>query len=237
MNAREVIAGLALAGLALTTGCGSSRAQDAKNASGANAKPAAVPSAEQVPVAKVGVPLHLQLPATDGSVRVDLTLTGVKLKGKQMCVGLKLKNADTKPLVDPGLSWTWYGTDGRQADTGPGTSDQCDELGDQWAGLDQPTPQPGHYVTGYYGFTVPGKSGKVEFTDSDETPLFDVTYPTTKTTKSNASSATVGHAPAPRPTSGSHGGDPYWGTKVPGYEPPVSGQDCEPGQTPGANGC
>lgn len=55
--------------------------------------------------------------------------------------------------------------------------------------------------------------------------------------KSNANSTMLGHAPAPRPTAGSRDRDPYWGTRAPGYEPPVPGQDCEPGQKPGPNGC
>lgn len=144
----------------------------------ANSSPIAVPALE------VGKSMQLQLPTPDGVVNAEITLTGLKTKPRtvedkagtrELCFGFKLKNTGTRKL-DSNLSWTWFGLDGQQADTDPGTAGQCDELGHQFAGLDQPAPLPGKYVAGYYGMAVPAKAGALEVTDSDGSPLFRLNY-------------------------------------------------------------
>ena len=186
----------ALALLAFAAGCSSS-GDHSKPAAAAKPRPPAatcdpgddscIPPASPtasaptlVPAAQVGHPLHLQLPTSGGTAQVTLTLTGTKLKGRQLCFGAKIRNVgalawkpdDTTASID----WTWFGLDGQQADTGPGTAGQCDELGRQFAGVDQPAPLPGKDVRGYYGLEVPAKPGALEVTDSTGSPLFRLNY-------------------------------------------------------------
>lgn len=137
-----------------------------------------------VPALEVGKSMALQLPTPDGIANAEITLTGLKTKPRtsvdpkgtqELCFGFRLKNTGTRKL-DSGLSWEWFGLDGQQADTDPGTAGQCDELGHEFAGGDQPDPLPGKYVTGYYSMSVPAKPGALEVTDSDESPLFRLNY-------------------------------------------------------------
>lgn len=136
-------------------------------------------SAQPVPVLAVGRSMPLQLPTSSGTVQARITLTGLKVKnGKTLCFAFKLRNTDSKPFPDdgPGLSWKWFGLDGAEADTDPGTAGMCDELGHEFAGMDQPAPQPGKYAAGYYSTSVPAKPGALEVTDSDGSPLFRLNY-------------------------------------------------------------
>lgn len=139
-----------------------------------------------MPVLAVGQSMPLQLPSSGGAVDFQITLTGLKVKApsnvdkpgtRELCFGFRIKNTSTTP-GDSGasLSWKWFGLDGEQADPDMGTSGMCDELGHQFAGLDQPAPMPGKWVSGYYALSVPAKAGALEVTDSDGTPLFRLNY-------------------------------------------------------------
>jgi hypothetical protein len=148
------------------------------------------PSSSPIPVSAldVGQSMQLQLPTSNGAAQLQITLTGLKMKPRtsvdpkgtvEVCFGFKLKNTGTLAFQADdgvGLSWKWFGLDGEQADTNAGTAGICDELGHEFAGLDQPAPLPGKYVAGYYNFTVPAKPGAVEVTDSDDSPLFRLNY-------------------------------------------------------------
>lgn len=131
--------------------------------------------------------MPLQLPTSGGTVQAQITLTGLKLKTagtadkpgtKTLCFGFKLRNTGSQafPSDGAGMSWRWFGLDGQQADTDPGTAGMCGELGHEWAGLDQPAPLPGKWVSGYYSMSVPAKAGALEVTDSDDSPLFRLNY-------------------------------------------------------------
>lgn len=131
--------------------------------------------------------MPLQLPTSSGTIQARITLTGLKLKPrgsndkpgtKTLCFGFRLRNTGTQafPSDGAGLSWTWFGLDGQQADTDPGTAGMCDELGKQFAGMDGPASLPGKYVSGYYSMSVPAKPGALEVTDSDGSPLFRLNY-------------------------------------------------------------
>jgi hypothetical protein len=194
---------LAMALALMATGCGSSHhnegaAQPKKSQSSKACDPAddscipadnASSSPIAVPEAKVRQPMALQLPTSNGTAQVQFTLTGLKIKArgvddkpgtKELCFSFKLRNTGTLSWkaddTTAGIDWKWFGLDGQQADTDPGTFGMCDELGQQFSGLDQPAPLPGKYVTGYYGFTVPSKPGAVEVTDSQGSPLFRLNY-------------------------------------------------------------
>jgi hypothetical protein len=151
--------------------------------------PTGKPSAIAVPALEVGKTMPLQLPSSNGTTSLDITLTGLKTKPRtsvdpkgtqELCFGFKLKNTGTVAYkaddLTAGMSWQWFGLDGEQADTGAGTAGVCDELGHEFAGLDGPAPLPGKYVTGYYNITVPTKPGALEVTDSEDSPLFRLNY-------------------------------------------------------------
>lgn len=194
---------LAVSAVVLVAGCGGHDKQTAapskssKSSAPAPAKSSCEPADDScippdnassspiaVPALEVGKSMALQLPTPDGVANAEITLTGLKTKPRtsvdpkgtqELCFGVKLKNTGARKL-DSGLSWTWFGLDGQQADTDAGTAGVCDELGHQFAGLDGPEPLPGKYVTGYYNMTVPTKPGAIEVTDSDGTPLFRLNY-------------------------------------------------------------
>jgi hypothetical protein len=140
-----------------------------------------------VPAAKVGVPIPVQLSSDAGVVNAEVTVTGMPVKPRtsvdkagtrEFCFGFKVKNTGSGPFGDAGFDWKWFGLDGEQRDDlDAGTADICNELGHQFAGLDQPSPLPGKFVTGYYSILIPSKPGALEITDStDDTPLFRLNY-------------------------------------------------------------
>jgi hypothetical protein len=144
-------------------------------------------SAVAVPAAKVGVPIPVQLSSSNGVVQAEVTVTGMPVKPRtsvdkkgteEFCFGFKLKNTGSAPFGDAEFDWTWFGLDGEQLDDlDAGTAGICDELGTQFAGLEQPNPLPGKYARGYYSMTIPTRPGAVEITDSTEgTPLFRLNY-------------------------------------------------------------
>lgn len=148
-----------------------------------------VTSPVAVPVAEVGKPLDLQLPTSNGTAQIELTLTGLKVKPRTaqdpkstqvVCYSYKVRNTGTTIWTSEdthsGVSWTWFGLDGEMAEPGEADSDACDEFGHQWAGDDQPAPLPGRFVQGYEAFTVPAKPGAVEVEDGDKAPLFRLNY-------------------------------------------------------------
>jgi hypothetical protein len=139
-----------------------------------------------VPVAKRGQPMALQFAGDDGAANAEVTATGVevhprtsvdKAGTKEFCFGFKLKDTGASRF-DGGFDWKWFGLDGEEVDDlDAGTAGMCDaELGHQFAGLDQPAPLPGKFVSGYYSFLIPTKPGAVEITDGEGTPLFRLDY-------------------------------------------------------------
>lgn len=140
-----------------------------------------------MPAAKVGVPIPVQLPSSDGVVNAEVTVTGMPVKARtsvdkagtqEFCFGFKVKNTGSGPFGDAGFNWKWFGLDGEEVDDlDAGTAGVCDELGTEFAGLEQPDPLPGKYARGYYSFLIPAKPGAVEITDStDDSPLFRLDY-------------------------------------------------------------
>lgn len=140
-----------------------------------------------MPSAKVGVPFPVQLSSSDGVVDAEVTVTGMPVKPRtsvdkkgvqEFCFGFKVKNTGSGPFGDAGFDWKWFGVDGEEVDDlDAGTAGVCDELGTEFAGLDQPDPLPGKYARGYYNFLIPLRPGAVEITDStDGTPLFRLDY-------------------------------------------------------------
>jgi hypothetical protein len=143
-------------------------------------------SAVAVPAAVVGRPLQVQLPSDGGTVQAEVTVTGMPVKARtptdkagtrEFCFGFKVKNTGTGSFGNAGFDWTWFGLDGEQVDdVNAGTADICRELGHQFAGLDQPSPLPGKFTSGYYSILIPAKPGAMEITDTDGTPLFRLNY-------------------------------------------------------------
>lgn len=141
-----------------------------------------------IPALAVGKTMPVQMPTANGTAQLQVTLTGLKTKHQQgdaagtqeLCFGLKLQNTGTlayKPDdITAGINWKWFGLDGQQSDPDMGTADECTEFGHQWAGMDQPAPLPGKWVSGYYAIQIPKKPGAVEITDHQGTPLFRLNY-------------------------------------------------------------
>ena len=150
--------------------------------------PTAKVSAVPVPAVTVGQPFRYQMPTSEGAASLELTVTSVKVKPATssdpkgtvtVCVKGRLRNVGTVAYsaddTDAQMGAKWFGLDGRQADVNPGTIGACGG-GQVWAGIDQPAPQPGRYVSGVWMYNVPSGPGALEVTDSAGHPLYRINY-------------------------------------------------------------
>jgi hypothetical protein len=151
--------------------------------------PTGTPTPEPVPALEVGKPFRYQVPSDNGAVSLEITMTALKTrpgtssdpKGTvTVCFGFKLKNTGMVSFsggdISAATNAKWFGLDGQQADTNPGTMETCKGLGEEWGGIDQPAPLPGKYVTGVWMYNVPNRPGAVEVTDADGSPLYRLNY-------------------------------------------------------------
>jgi hypothetical protein len=166
-------------------GCGSS----GHGAAAARTKPSAAPSktacdpagsscipphhpstsAIAVPVLEVGKSMPIQLPTSNGTAKLEMTATALKLrhpkgmdnpKDDQLCFAFKLKNTGSVAYkandMTAAISWVWFGLDGQQNDNLDATvAGACKDLGKENFGFDQAAPLPGKYATGVYAIAVP----------------------------------------------------------------------------------
>lgn len=141
-----------------------------------------------VPAAEIGKPFQFQISTADGAANLEITVTSMRTKPGTssdpkgtvtVCVRGRLRNTGTVAFkaddtdAQPGAQW--FGLDGQQADTEPGTLGTCGD-GQVWAGIDQPAPLPGRFVSGVWMYNVPDKPGALEVTDSVGHPLYRLNY-------------------------------------------------------------
>jgi len=151
--------------------------------------PTAKASDIPVPAVQVGRPFKYQMPTAEGAAHLEITVTGLKTRPRAssdpkgtvtLCVSFKLRNVGTVKYssddTDAQTGSQWFGLDGRQADTTPGTIGTCHGLGQEWAGIEQPAPSPGKYVSGVWMYNIPGGPGALEVTDSAGSPLYRIDY-------------------------------------------------------------
>jgi hypothetical protein len=187
-------------------GCGSS----GHGAAAARTKPSAAPSktacdpaggscipphhpstsAIAVPVLEVGKSMPIQLPTSNGTAKLEMTATALKLrhpkgmdnpKDDQLCFAFKLKNTGSVAYkandMTAAISWVWFGLDGQQNDNlDAAVAGACKDLGKENFGFDQAAPLPGKYANGVYAIAVPKAPGVLEITDFDGSPLFRLNY-------------------------------------------------------------
>jgi hypothetical protein len=200
MKKTLIVAG---ASILLTAGCGSSGGHDvasgqAKTATKRSAPcddavPKCMPSTKTsyipVPAVRTGRPFRYQMPTSEGAANLEITVLSVKTRPGTstdpkhtvtLCVRFKLRNVGTVRYssddTDAQTAGLWFGLDGQQADARPGTMQTCDPREHEWAGVDQPAPLPGRYVSGVWMYNVPGEPGALEVTDSVGHPLYRIDY-------------------------------------------------------------
>lgn len=146
--------------------------------------PTVVPSTSfiGVPAAEVGKPFRFQMPTANGAVNLEITVASMKTRPGSgpkgtvtVCVAGRLANVGTTSYEAGDTGAQWFGLDGQQADVKPGTIGDCGG-GTVWAGIDQPAPLPGKYVTGTWMYSVPDRPGAIEVTDSVGHPLYRLDY-------------------------------------------------------------
>ena len=139
-----------------------------------------------VPTAKIGQPIRFQVPSANGAANLEVTVKSMRTRPGSgpkgtvaVCVSGKLANVGSTAYeasdTDAATGAQWFGLDGQQADVEPGTIGDCGG-GRVWAGIDQPAPLPGRFVTGTWMYSVPDRPGAIEVTDSAGHPLYRVNY-------------------------------------------------------------
>lgn len=141
-----------------------------------------------VPAAEVGRPFRFQVPTAGGAANLEVTVASMKTRPGTdsdpastvtVCVRGTLRNVGTVAYkaddTDAQTGAQWFGLDGQQADVEPGTIGDCGG-GRVWAGIDQPAPLPGRFVSGVWMYSVPDRPGALEITDSVGHPLYRVDY-------------------------------------------------------------
>lgn len=135
-----------------------------------------------VPAAEVGKPFRFQTPTANGAVNLEITVASMKTRPGSgpkgtvtVCVAGKLANVGSNSYEASDTDAQWFGLDGQQADVKPGTIGDCGG-GTVWAGIDQPAPLPGKFVSGTWMYSVPSAPGAIEVTDSAGHPLYRLDY-------------------------------------------------------------
>jgi hypothetical protein len=137
-----------------------------------------------VPAVAIGKPFKYQVPSDNGAVDLEITVTSIRTRPgtdeedghTTVCVGGRLRNTGSTAVEGATTDAAWFGLDDQQAEVQPGTMGECGSRGRVWAGIDQPAPLPGKYVTGVWMYSVPDKPGAIEVTDTDGHPLYRIDY-------------------------------------------------------------
>jgi hypothetical protein len=143
-----------------------------------------------VPAVTIGQPFRYQVPSAEGAVNLEITVRSIRQKpgtdsdpkhSVTLCLNVRVKNVGSTSFgsddSDAQTQGKWFGMDGQQADANPGTMGTCaPNGGTEWAGIDQPAPLPGKYVSGMWMYNVPDRPGALEVTDSAGHPLCRLNY-------------------------------------------------------------